>query len=661
MSATPQHILKHETLQIISTVAQEKLAANFRAVALDEATLKEKVMNGELPPNYAFFVVGNVPYKPVKGNQYLNCARKAKQQTKQPEEIDESQGQWRYFSKPGFGYYMPGYLELYDTYRQNRDKSDVTQRNHYACRYPDYPRYIEPFFPEYNANTAPNKTTHIMEGPQDANAVGRLFEATVFNEQRSISMLMALGSAKNGTKYYDYFSYSQECQQRFPTQCNAISYPQPHSDFSIRTSIMPDEWKGTEYDLLSTDNFEVRYLKITRSTKVQMSKAESRSSYDDLRTSIGFTDVSISSDEASEDALSILDDEVDSPCNIETREEVKYAVLIHVPNWEDHKAIASLTAADYRFIHALFNSNILRAQHCSAGLGRAGTLGFAEYLYEHYDEIFTGSDEQIGVNIANALHDFRTQTQRPGMIQTPEQLTCAIQIAAEVMKIQLQQQQLQTASEQVAHENTAQVVPEQVPSQAPQRQAGEHMHTAVVGSSVKCLQQLLLDAGGQSGKAGSSKVPTRRRAATAVPAMVPQCYSATPERGLSDSNDCSSMTMFGARGAREAAYGLHVGEAGSTQNSAGSEQGRQSPRPYDTAALFRAANAVITTGQQHSQSSSASQFSSQSLPASPRRSTGSRKGSIPSSPLRSSAGSDCAAEERLNRPGSPVIPGKVLS
>lgn len=105
-----------------------------------------------------------------------------------------------------------------------------------------------------------------------------------------------------------------------------------------------------------------------------------------------------------------------------------------IPNWVDMHGFC-FAKNDLCVLQKLFTSREKKLIHCSAGLGRSGTIALAEALYTDYTNIFSGHEFAIAKKIKQVLTELRTH--RPGLVQSIDQLTTAIQLATEIYNLKL--------------------------------------------------------------------------------------------------------------------------------------------------------------------------------------------------------------------------------
>lgn len=118
----------------------------------------------------------------------------------------------------------------------------------------------------------------------------------------------------------------------------------------------------------------------------------------------------------------------------------------------DHQ-IATLTEKDihllYKFLRPMRNNDMPDTIfHCAAGLGRSPTMIFAAILARKYNQIFTGSDTEVLQKIESELNAFRKN--RPAAVQSAEQLTQAITLAIQYIKIAIKKKILFSRCQQFA-------------------------------------------------------------------------------------------------------------------------------------------------------------------------------------------------------------------
>jgi len=115
----------------------------------------------------------------------------------------------------------------------------------------------------------------------------------------------------------------------------------------------------------------------------------------------------------------------------------KELALAHLPQMEDMKILETSDQLIYQLI-LLANKSKNEAIfiHCSAGLGRSGTLALALTLFLRHEELSKIDDlDKLVGTIVSIWNDFNKI--RPGTIQTSAQLTNALQIADEMWDLQL--------------------------------------------------------------------------------------------------------------------------------------------------------------------------------------------------------------------------------
>jgi protein tyrosine phosphatase len=129
---------------------------------------------------------------------------------------------------------------------------------------------------------------------------------------------------------------------------------------------------------------------------------------------------------------------------------VKNLVVYSISNWGDHQANIKFNERDYDYLRIIYKTN-LTATHCSAGLGRAGTIAFAMLIASKFKSLqkivinmpANSPQDKIEDALAKKLFDdlVGLREKRPGLIQTSPQLKMAVDAG---MRAGLRQVMLET-------------------------------------------------------------------------------------------------------------------------------------------------------------------------------------------------------------------------
>lgn len=122
-----------------------------------------------------------------------------------------------------------------------------------------------------------------------------------------------------------------------------------------------------------------------------------------------------------------------------TRKEIfqKELALVHLPQMQD---MGTLETSEQLIHQLILLANKSKEEaifiHCSAGLGRSGTIALALTLFLRYEELSKINNKNTLVDAIVSLWDKFNEI-RPGTIQNAEQLGNALQIADEMSKLKL--------------------------------------------------------------------------------------------------------------------------------------------------------------------------------------------------------------------------------